>query len=209
MISVKEATPQNFPNVNDYRNPVVAEALKVLGFVNRFSRGVLKVKTELKENGNSSPTFSLDLITAFLAEVFLSTYAKKYFEGKEDRNEGIKDRNEGKESRNEGIKDRNEGIKDRNEGKEGRNEGKEGRNEGKEGRNEGIKGKEQLYPDLSLSHRNILNILKTHPQLTYTELADNIGVSDSTIWRLISQLKADGYLKRERGNKSGFWIILK
>ena len=169
-----KATPQNFPNVNDYRNPVVAEALKVLGFVNRFSRGVLKVKTELKENGNGNPTFSLDLITAFLAEVFLSTYAKKYFEGKEDRNEG-------KESRNEGIKDRNEGIK----------------------------GKEQLYSDLSLSHRNILNILKMHPQLTYTELADNIGVSDSTIWRLISQLKADGYLKRERGNKSGFWIILK
>ena len=181
MIAIKEATPQNFPNVNNYRNPVVAEALKVLGFVNRFSRGVLKVKTELKENGNGNPTFSLDLITAFLAEVFLSTYAKKYFEGKEDRNEGIKDRNEGKESRNEGIKDRNEGTK----------------------------GKEQLYPDLSLSHRNILNILKTHPQLTYTELADNIGVSDSTIWRLISQLKADGYLKRERGNKSGFWIILK
>ena len=195
MIAIKEATPQNFPNVNNYRNPVVAEALKVLGFVNRFSRGVLKVKTELKENGNGNPTFSLDLITAFLAEVFLSTYAKKYFEGKEDRNEGIKDRNEGKESRNEGIKDRNEG--------------KESRNEGIKDRNEGTKGKEQLYPDLSLSHRNILNILKTHPQLTYTELADNIGVSDSTIWRLISQLKADGYLKRERGNKSGFWIILK
>lgn len=176
-----KATPQNFPNVNDYRNPVVAEALKVLGFVNRFSRGVLKVKTELKENGNGNPTFSLDLTTAFLAEVFLSTYAKNFFEGKEDGNEGIKDGNEG-------IKDRNEGIKSRNEGK---------------------KGKEQLYPDLSSSHRNILNILKTHPQLTYTELADNIGVSDSTIWRLISQLKADGYLKRERGNKSGFWIILK
>lgn len=27
----------NFPLVNDYRNPIVAEAMKVLGFVNRFS----------------------------------------------------------------------------------------------------------------------------------------------------------------------------
>lgn len=31
---------QNFPKVNDYRNIVVAEAMKVLGFVNRHSRGV-------------------------------------------------------------------------------------------------------------------------------------------------------------------------
>lgn len=28
----------------DYRNPIVAEAMKVLGFVNRFSRGVVRVK---------------------------------------------------------------------------------------------------------------------------------------------------------------------
>jgi len=32
---------ENFPNVNDYRNSVIAEAMKVLGFVNRFSRSVL------------------------------------------------------------------------------------------------------------------------------------------------------------------------
>ena len=40
---------QNFPFVNDYRNPVIAEAMKVLGFVNRFSRGIIRVKEELKE----------------------------------------------------------------------------------------------------------------------------------------------------------------
>jgi len=57
---------ENFPNVNDYRNSVIAEAMKVLGFVNRFSRGVLRVEEELKENGNGQPQFSLDLGTAFL-----------------------------------------------------------------------------------------------------------------------------------------------
>ena len=57
---------QNFPFVNDYRNPVIAEAMKVLGFVNRFSRGIIRVKEELKENGNGEPEFSLDLGTAFL-----------------------------------------------------------------------------------------------------------------------------------------------
>ena len=38
------ANEQNFPKVNDYRNIVVAEAMKVLGFVNRHSRGVLRVQ---------------------------------------------------------------------------------------------------------------------------------------------------------------------
>jgi ATP-dependent DNA helicase RecG len=33
------ARPENFPNVNDYRNSVIAEAMKILGYVNRFSRG--------------------------------------------------------------------------------------------------------------------------------------------------------------------------
>ncbi|MGH7239093.1 MAG: RNA-binding domain-containing protein, partial [Candidatus Saccharimonadales bacterium] len=32
-----EATPQNFPNASDYRNVVLAEAMKVLGYVNWFN----------------------------------------------------------------------------------------------------------------------------------------------------------------------------
>ncbi len=35
-----EATPQNFPNASDYRNVVIAESLRTLGFVNRFNYGV-------------------------------------------------------------------------------------------------------------------------------------------------------------------------
>ena len=54
-----------------------------------------------------------------------------------------------------------------------------------------------------------MKVLKVNPKLTYTELADNIGVSESTIWRMVRELKADGYLKIERGNKHGNWIILK
>ena len=33
------ASPENFPSVNDYRKPVTAEAMKVLGYVNHYSRG--------------------------------------------------------------------------------------------------------------------------------------------------------------------------
>ena len=39
-----KVSPINFPNVSDYRNPFIAEAMKVLGYVNRFSRGVYRVQ---------------------------------------------------------------------------------------------------------------------------------------------------------------------
>ena len=72
-----KANATNFPWVNDYRNGVVAEAMKVLGFVNRFSRGVLRVEDELKANNNGEPDFKLHLETAFLVVVRLSENARK------------------------------------------------------------------------------------------------------------------------------------
>jgi ATP-dependent DNA helicase RecG len=55
-----EASPENFPNQNSYRNPVLAEAMKALGFVNRFGRGVLRAQEGLKENGNGPAEFQFD-----------------------------------------------------------------------------------------------------------------------------------------------------
>jgi ATP-dependent DNA helicase RecG len=60
-----KARPENFPDVNDYRNPVIAEAMKVLGYVNRYNRGIVRVQKELAENGNGKAIFDLTLVTAF------------------------------------------------------------------------------------------------------------------------------------------------
>jgi ATP-dependent DNA helicase RecG len=67
----------NFPNVSDYRNPFIAEAMKILGYVNRFSRGVYRVRKELAENGNGEATFDFSLITAFKV---VENVSKRYFE---------------------------------------------------------------------------------------------------------------------------------
>lgn len=67
-----KANPNNFPLVNDYRNGVIAEAMKVMGFVNRFSRGVQRVQEELRANANGEADFKLDLETAFLVKVNIS-----------------------------------------------------------------------------------------------------------------------------------------
>ena len=55
-----EASPENFPNQNSYRNPILAEAMKALGFVNRFGRGVLRAQEALRENGNVPAEFQFD-----------------------------------------------------------------------------------------------------------------------------------------------------
>jgi ATP-dependent DNA helicase RecG len=60
-----EATPQNFPNASDYRNVVLAEAMKVLGYVNRFNYGVKRAIDELVKSGNGTPDFDLSLTTKF------------------------------------------------------------------------------------------------------------------------------------------------
>lgn len=60
-----EARPENFPNASDYRNPVLAEAMRAMGFVNRFNFGIRNAQAELKKNGNPEAVFYLDLVTKF------------------------------------------------------------------------------------------------------------------------------------------------
>lgn len=63
------ANADNFPTVNDYRNPVIAEAMKVLGYVNKYNRGIARVNQELEENGNGKAGFKVEKITVFEAIV--------------------------------------------------------------------------------------------------------------------------------------------
>lgn len=63
------ARPENFPTINDYRNPLIASAMKTMGYVNMFNRGVGQVQTDLKENGNPPAEFVVNLITAFRVNV--------------------------------------------------------------------------------------------------------------------------------------------
>lgn len=55
-----EASPENFPRQTSYRNPVVAEAMKALGYVNRYGRGVLRAQEALKRNGSPPAEFLFD-----------------------------------------------------------------------------------------------------------------------------------------------------
>ena len=48
------------PGQTDYRNPVLAEAMKVLGFVNRFGVGIATAREALAKNRNPPLEFAVD-----------------------------------------------------------------------------------------------------------------------------------------------------
>ena len=55
-------TAQNFGHdgVTDYRNPNLADAMKVLGFVQRFGVGIATARKALREAGHQDPEFLVD-----------------------------------------------------------------------------------------------------------------------------------------------------
>jgi ATP-dependent DNA helicase RecG len=55
-----EASPQNFPRQTSYRNPVIAEAMKNLGYVNRYGRGVIRAQESLARNQSPPAEFVFD-----------------------------------------------------------------------------------------------------------------------------------------------------
>ena len=56
-----QVTAENFgqAGVTDYRNPHLAEAMRALGFIQRFGVGITIAQQELAANGNPPPEFEV------------------------------------------------------------------------------------------------------------------------------------------------------
>jgi ATP-dependent DNA helicase RecG len=55
-----EVTPANLSSTSRYRNPILAEAMKNLGYVNRFGYGIQRAQRLLAENENPPAAFAFD-----------------------------------------------------------------------------------------------------------------------------------------------------
>jgi ATP-dependent DNA helicase RecG len=57
-----QVTRENFnePGMTDYRNPHLAEAMKVLGYVQRFGLGIQIARDQLAKNRNPEPEFEVE-----------------------------------------------------------------------------------------------------------------------------------------------------
>lgn len=60
---------RNFPNNNSYRNPVIADALKSLGYINRFGYGIQRANKLLENNNNPPAQFEYTDL-GFMVKIF-------------------------------------------------------------------------------------------------------------------------------------------
>jgi ATP-dependent DNA helicase RecG len=54
-----DLTEEMFPDATSYRNPIIAEAAKTLGFVNRYGRGIATAQDALARNGSPPAEFGI------------------------------------------------------------------------------------------------------------------------------------------------------
>ena len=199
------ANEQNFPKVNDYRNIVVAEAMKVLGFVNRHSRGVLRVQKDLKANENGEAVYDFSYQTAVMVT------ERKSPRGERAVSEAIANGFLTEEDLQKRSK-----LTEKGQGK---------------GADLTISGGDdsQKRSDLTISDRkpsekpsslsisdfptmltwNVYHAIKQNRKAKYSWLADNLGVSEATIKRAIADLKELRYIDPEHSKVKGEWQVLK
>ena len=169
------ARPENFPNISDYRNPIVAEAMKVLGYVNCYNRGIADVQRELAANGNGRAEFSFRLITAFEAKVAKAGEQQELNQSTRDSNlkSNLKDDERQAVLPHETI-----------------NAAKKGDLESRETVNETV-------------NETVKRLIQNHPGISSIKLIAATRKSRASVMRAIANLKAADIIEHRGSDKTG------
>ena len=193
-----KVSANNFPNVSDYRNPFIAEAMKVLGYVNRFSRGVYRVQKELEENGNGKASFDFSLITAFkVVEPISTTYFEEGF-GEEESDNKLGESTDKTPFKSEELPNK---LPNKTPNKSGGLPNKIEKTPNKTPNKKGGTTQET-------TQERILVAIQAKPKITQKELAQSIGLTLDGIKYHIKNMTKLGIIKHEGSTKSGKWIII-
>lgn len=57
------------------------------------------------------------------------------------------------------------------------------------------------------SELSVLRLLADNPRLTRSELAEQIGMTENGIKKIVANMKAAGWIERMGSNKSGYWVV--
>ncbi|MDD6702645.1 MAG: Fic family protein [Bacteroidales bacterium] len=57
------------------------------------------------------------------------------------------------------------------------------------------------------SELSILRLLAENPHLTRVELAEKVGITENGVKKIITNMKAAGWIERKGSNKTGYWIV--
>lgn len=56
--------------------------------------------------------------------------------------------------------------------------------------------------------RDVLMLIRQSPKIKYSQMEDNLGITERTIARAIDWLKANGYINPQRSKVKGVWQLI-
>ena len=167
--------------------------MKVLGYVNCFSRGVYRVQKELEENGNGKASFDFSLITAFrVVEPISTTYFEEGFGEEESDNKS------GESTDKTPIK--SEGLPNKTP-----NKSEELPNKIEKTPNKSTDKKEESTNKIE---EEILKVIIDNPFYNRKELSEIFGRTEEGIGYYLKKLTKAGIIKREGAKKNGKWVVI-
>ena len=170
--------------------------MKVLGYVNRFSRGVYRVQKEWEENFNGKASFDFSLITAFrVVEPISTTYFEEGF-GEESDNEL------GESTDKTPIKSEELPNKLPNKSGELPNKIEKTPNKSTD-KKEGSTNK-----STNKIEEEILKVIIYNPFYNRKELSEIFGRTEEGIGYYLKKLTKAGIIKREGAKKNGKWVVV-
>ena len=171
--------------------------MKVLGYVNRFSRGVYRVQKELEENGNGKAYFDFSLITAFrVVEPISTTYFEEGFGEEESDNKS------GESTDKTPIK--SEELPNKLPNKTP-NKSEELPNKIEKTPNKSTDKKEESTNKIE---EEILKVIIDNPFYNRKELSEIFGRTEEGIGYYLKKLTKAGIIKREGAKKNGKWVVI-
>ena len=189
--------------------------MKVLGYVNRFSRGVYRVQKELEENGNGKASFDFSLITAFrVVEPISTTYFEEGFGEEESDNKSGESTNKlGESTDKTPIKSEETPNKLPNKSGELPNKIEKTPNKSTDKKEESTnkstnKKEESTNKFTNKIEEEILKVIIDNPFYNRKELSEIFGRTEEGIGYYLKKLTKAGIIKREGAKKNGKWVVI-
>lgn len=171
--------PSNIRTTHFSRNPKIAAFLKTYKYVKEFGEGVDRMSRELEANGTAPLSFQLD---DFILKITVPRY--KEVAEKVAENAGVIVAKTSKKVAEKLAESHQELIEKL------------------------IERAKALETKLSKNKISILCLVLDDPYITRAELAKEIGISNTSVYRNIEAMRGK-FLRRVGPDKGGFWEIIK
>ena len=164
--------------------------MKVLGYVNRFSRGVYRVQKKLEENGNGKASFDFSLNTAFrVVEPISTTYFEEGF-GEEESDNKLPNKLEGLPNKIEKTPNKPTDKKEKSTNKST------------------DKKEKSTNKSTNKIEEEILKVIIDNPFYNRKELSEIFGRTEEGIGYYLKKLTKAGIIRREGAKKNGKWVVV-